>query len=87
MNVKELIKSLQIVQEKFGDIEVHTEGCDCWGNVSGVGVFEHSSIFYNKKENEVLLTRDYIGDTRLNDKKEFVFLIESEENKESRLRK
>lgn len=44
MKIKDLIIELQKYPE---DLEVKTEGCDCWGDVSGV----------SKIGDEVLITR------------------------------
>lgn len=47
MTGKELISALQKLSEDELNLEVETEGCDCWGDVAKVEILHHE---YSPKE-------------------------------------
>lgn len=54
--ISEVITMLQESLEQYGDVEVSSEGCDCYGNVVGVRYLPKEATFSNKES--VLLCRD-----------------------------
>lgn len=48
LKASELVKKLQDLIEKHGDLDVNTEGCDCHGPAADVEFYDHREFLVTR---------------------------------------